>query len=297
LTDSALPLKVRADFHGTAARAAYHRFDGGLCAKNFTQSANSFDLKGKPVVQSIRCSFIKRRLADHQGHRPAVRIADDRMDRGLFHSDAAFQSDAMRFYCEIQSTARAVAGRLPSMNRGWSSRRSKLNQIMSDSDLQKSRRAMTAALSDGGFQQHRPLRTPGALSIHGILKSVAAVGSSRTGENSIRSLAPGSITIREPGGVRFIETEVSHIAAFKSLSPTKPKWHSNLFKRRSPVSIPSKRKPCTQRNQGVSHSALPHFRLAVDYSSFGRRIKTVFRHKVTALRAYSIRQLSQLPHV
>jgi hypothetical protein len=40
------------------------------------------------------------------------------MDKGLFDSAVAFQSDAMRFDYETQSTTRAVAGGLQSMNRG-----------------------------------------------------------------------------------------------------------------------------------------------------------------------------------
>jgi hypothetical protein len=51
------------------------------------------------------------------------------MDKGLFDSGAAFQSDAMRFDSEIQSTTRAVAGSLQSMNRGWSSRWSKPREL------------------------------------------------------------------------------------------------------------------------------------------------------------------------
>jgi hypothetical protein len=72
-------------------------------------------------------SFITRALTDQLKDELATRIANGRMDKGLFHSDAAFQSNAMRLYFEIQSTARAVAGSLQSMNRGWSSRRRKLN--------------------------------------------------------------------------------------------------------------------------------------------------------------------------
>jgi hypothetical protein len=56
-------------------------------------------------------------------------IAEDRMHKGLFDSAAAFQSDAMRFDYDIQFTARAVAGSPQSMNRGWSSKRSKLREL------------------------------------------------------------------------------------------------------------------------------------------------------------------------
>jgi hypothetical protein len=51
-----------------------------------------------------------------------------RLDKGLFHSAADLQSDAMRFCSEVQSTARAVAGGLQSVNRGRSSRQNKLNE-------------------------------------------------------------------------------------------------------------------------------------------------------------------------
>jgi hypothetical protein len=52
-TPEKLPLKVGADFHGHAARAADPRFRGGPCAKRFAQSANSSDPEGKPVSQPI----------------------------------------------------------------------------------------------------------------------------------------------------------------------------------------------------------------------------------------------------
>jgi hypothetical protein len=76
-------------------------------------------------------------------------IADNRMDKGLCDSAAAFQSDAMRFDYEIQSTTRAIAGSLQSMNRGGFSRRSKLRELSHalkswlTRHLQKSPRAMT----------------------------------------------------------------------------------------------------------------------------------------------------------
>jgi hypothetical protein len=46
-------------------------------------------------------------LTGQQGHGLATGIADERMDNGLFDSAAAFQSDAIRFDYEIQSTARS----------------------------------------------------------------------------------------------------------------------------------------------------------------------------------------------
>jgi hypothetical protein len=69
-------------------------------------------------------------LNGQQGHGLATRIADDRMDKGLFDSAAAFQSDAMRFDYETQSTPRAVASSLQLINRGWSSRRSKFRELI-----------------------------------------------------------------------------------------------------------------------------------------------------------------------
>jgi hypothetical protein len=109
-------------------------------------------------------------LNGQQGHELATQITDDRMDKGLFDSAAVFQSDAMRFEYEIQFTARAVAGSLQSMNRGWSSRRSKPRELIHilkswlARHLQKSPRAMTAALSDGGFQRRRAPSAVQALS-------------------------------------------------------------------------------------------------------------------------------------
>jgi hypothetical protein len=94
-----------------------------------------------------------------QGDKLATGIADDRMDKGVFDSAADFQSDAMRFDYDIQSTARALAGSLQSMNRGWSSRRSQSRELTHDlkswltRHLPTSLRAMTTALRDGGFQR------------------------------------------------------------------------------------------------------------------------------------------------
>jgi hypothetical protein len=118
----------------------------------------------------IHCSFVKRAFPDQQKYELATRIANDRTDKGVFDSAAAFQSGAMRFDYEIQSTTRALAGSLLSMNRGWSSRPSK---------LQKSPRAMTAALSAGGFQRRRAPCATGVFSIQGNPKWTATLGSPR----------------------------------------------------------------------------------------------------------------------
>jgi hypothetical protein len=66
-------------------------------------------------------------------------------------------------------------------------------------------------------------RAPSASSIQGILELTATLGSSGTVRNSIRSPARERMTVGEPSGVHFIEIEVSGIAAFESLLPTKPK--------------------------------------------------------------------------
>jgi hypothetical protein len=130
-------------------------------------------------------------LNGQQGHALARRIADGRMDKGLFDNAAAFQSDAMRFDYETQSTPRAVAGSLQSMNRGWSSRRSKLRELIHahkswlTRHLHKSPGAMTAALNDGGFQRRRPSRATSAPSIQGTPKLAATLGSSGAVRNSI----------------------------------------------------------------------------------------------------------------
>jgi hypothetical protein len=79
-------------------------------------------------------------LAGQQGDGLATGIADDGMHKGLFDSAAAFYN--------IQVTARALAGSLQPMNRGWSSRRSKLRELIHALKswltryLQKSPRAM-----------------------------------------------------------------------------------------------------------------------------------------------------------
>jgi hypothetical protein len=87
---------------------------------------------------------------------------------------------------------------------------------------------MTAALGDSGFQRRLAPRAlslePRAPSIQGIQKLVATLDSSVAVWNSIHPPpARESITVREPGGVHFIEIEVSGIVTFESLSPTKPK--------------------------------------------------------------------------
>jgi hypothetical protein len=95
------------------------------------------------------------------------------MHKGLFDSAAAFQNDAMRFDYDIQSTTRAVASSLQPMNRGWSSRLGKLRELIHalkswlTRHLQKSPRAMTRVLSDGGFQRRRASSTTSAPSIQG----------------------------------------------------------------------------------------------------------------------------------
>jgi hypothetical protein len=59
------------------------------------------------------------------------------------------------------------------------------------------------------------------------------------------------MTVREPGGVHFMEIEVSGIAAFESLPAPKPnacleRNIPDVLKRILPVSIPTKRNCCTQ---------------------------------------------------
>jgi hypothetical protein len=89
------------------------------------------NLRANPCwrLKQIHCSFVKQPLNGQQGHEMAI-IAHERMNKGLFDSAAAFQSDAMRFDDEIQSTMRAVAGRLQLMKRGWSSRRSRSKELI-----------------------------------------------------------------------------------------------------------------------------------------------------------------------
>jgi hypothetical protein len=116
-------------------------------------------------------------LTGQQGHGLATGIADDRMDKTLFDSAAAFQSDAMRFDYDIQSTTRAVAGNLQPMNRGWSSRRRKLRELI---------HALKSWLSDGGFQRRRACRTTSIPSIQGTPKLAATLGSSGAVRISIR---------------------------------------------------------------------------------------------------------------
>jgi hypothetical protein len=60
-----------------------------------------------------------------------------------------------------------------------------------------------------------------------------------------------SMTVRENGGVHFIEIAVSGRAAFESLLSPNPNACLDrsvpvVFEKISPVQIPTKRKPCTQ---------------------------------------------------
>jgi hypothetical protein len=146
-------------------------------------------------------------LTGQQGHELAMGITDDRMDKGLFDSAAAFQSDAMGFDYEIQSIARAVAGRLQSMNRRWSSRRSKPRELIHvlkswlTRHFQKSSRAMGAALNDGRFQRGSASRTTSVPSIQRIPKLAATLGSSGAVRNSIHPPGKAWPFLNQPASI------------------------------------------------------------------------------------------------
>jgi hypothetical protein len=57
----------------------------------------------------------------------------------------------------------------------------------------------------------------------GDSKMSATIGFSGAVRNSIRLPARERMTVREPGGVHFVEMEVPGIAAFESLRLPKPK--------------------------------------------------------------------------
>jgi hypothetical protein len=96
-----------------------------LCVKNFDQPINSFDLEGKAVSQSTLTFMTDPLQFCETGFdgRPRVRT-----DEGKLPMTWIFRAIRwVLFYSEIQFPARAVAGSLQSMNRGWSSRWSKVN--------------------------------------------------------------------------------------------------------------------------------------------------------------------------
>jgi hypothetical protein len=123
-------------------------------------------------VQPIHDSCVKRALIDSQELQLATRITNDHIDKGLFDSAGDFQRDAMRLEHEIQSTTREMAGGLKS----WLARQ-----------LQKSPRAMSAVLSDGGFQRRRAFRAMDAPSIQGIPKLAAGLAIHSGSKHSNRS--------------------------------------------------------------------------------------------------------------
>jgi hypothetical protein len=141
---------------------------------------------------------------------------------------SGFSSNAVRFYYEIQFTTRAVAGSLQSTNRDSSLRRSRLNSgnrsmLSSHGRLVFAEIApMTAALSRRGFQQRRTRRAASAPLIQGISVLAATLRPSGAVWNSIRP--PAKVRpLTNRVAFHFIEIEVSGIAAFESLLPTKSK--------------------------------------------------------------------------